>query len=190
MIKIWIILLVHQILFQGMFVTKNILLAKKTGKQIRGHNKEANISIIFFAGFIALSFYFGLKTQPFATFELVNTWVSTGAGLLLLLLNLGISATSLIHLKDSWRVGVVENQKTKLVTTGIYRFTRNPYFVSYFLMFLAYTALLQNILLLGLAIIGFILIHQMIRKEETFLINLHGKNYLAYKNRVPRYFIF
>ncbi len=31
MIKIWIILLVHQLLVQGMFVLKNMLLAKKTG---------------------------------------------------------------------------------------------------------------------------------------------------------------
>jgi hypothetical protein len=50
--KIWLIILLHQFVFQGMFVLKNIILQNKIGKQIRGKNIEATISIVFFAFFI------------------------------------------------------------------------------------------------------------------------------------------
>jgi len=94
-----------------------------------------------------------------------------------------------MNLKDSWRVGVLEDQKTELVTTGIYRFTRNPYFVSYFLMFAAYTVLLQNFILFGLSILGFLFVPKMIMKEEKYLYSVHGDAYVEYKTKVPRYVI-
>ena len=43
----WLILL-HQLLFQGMFFAKNILLERRLGQPIRGFNPEANLSIAFF----------------------------------------------------------------------------------------------------------------------------------------------
>ena len=95
----------------------------------------------------------------------------------------------MIHLKDSWRVGVLEEQKTELITTGIYRFTRNPYFVSYLLTLVAYTVLLQNVILLGLSIVGFGCVHRMVMKEEAYLYSVHGDAYLQYKMKVPRYII-
>ena len=40
---------------------------------------------------------------------------------------LGILA--LIAMRNSWRVGIKYDQKTDLVISGIYRFSRNPYFL-------------------------------------------------------------
>jgi protein-S-isoprenylcysteine O-methyltransferase Ste14 len=187
--KIWLILLVHQLIFQGMFAAKNIILRIKTGKQIRGNNTEANVSIAFFVLFIGVAFVFSLQQMPPGQVKFLSTYFSTITGLVLLVLNLAISTASLIYLKGSWRVGVIENQKTVLITSGIYCFTRNPYFVSYFLMFLAYTVLLQNLILLGLSIMGFIFVHIMIKKEEKYLYSVHGDAYLQYKKIVPRYLI-
>ena len=94
-----------------------------------------------------------------------------------------------MNLQDSWRVCVLENQKTELITSGIYRFTRNPYFVSYLLMFAAYTVLLQNLILFGLSIVGFLFVHKMIMKEEEYLYSVHADAYVQYKMKVPRYII-
>ncbi len=187
MIESWLIILLHQLVFQGMFVAKNIVLHRQTGKQIRGNNIEATTSIVFFAIFIGVALIISLLDQPFGEVLLLNGFVATVMGLTLLVLNLVISAVSLIHLKDSWRVGVLEDQTTELVSSGIYRFTRNPYFVSYFLMFAAYTVILQNIVLLGLSGLGFLLVHRMVKKEEEYLHSVHGDAYLRYKNSVPRY---
>jgi protein-S-isoprenylcysteine O-methyltransferase Ste14 len=185
----WIIILLHQLVFQGMFVIKNIILYRKIGEQIRGKNIEATISIAFFVFFIGVALTISFLEQPFGEIQLLNGFLSIIVGLALLFLNLVISGASLINLKDSWRVGVLEDQKTELITTGIYRFTRNPYFVSYFLMFAAYTVLLQNLILFGLSILGFLFVHKMIMKEEKYLYSMHGDAYVEYKTKVPRYVI-
>ena len=127
--------------------------------------------------------------QPYGKVQLLNDLSAMTLGAGLLFLNLVISGASLMNLKDSWRVGVLEDQKTELVTTGIYRFTRNPYFVSFFLMFAAYTVLLQNLILFGLSISGFLFVHKMIMKEERYLYSVHGDAYVQYKAKVPRYMI-
>ncbi len=172
-----------------MFVIKNTLLPKKTGKQIRGKNIEASLSIFFFTFFIIVAVVISFIAQPFGKIQLLNNDVAMNLGLGIIFLNLIVSAASLINLKDSWRVGILENQITELVTVGIYRFTRNPYFVSYVLMFVAYTILLQNLVLLGLSISGLFFIHKMITKEESYLYSVHGDSYLKYKTKVPGYVI-
>ncbi len=189
MFKSWLIILIHQIFFQGMFVTKNTALQKKTGKQIRGKNKEATASIIFFTFYIIVSLVFGILETPVGKAKIFSNFTSQTVGIVLLIFNLVVSLFSLINLKDSWRVGIVDNQKTELVTSGIYRFTRNPYFLTYILMFAAYTIILQNIILLVLSMFGFFFIHKMILKEEAYLYALHGDVYKQYKDKVPRYLL-
>ena len=142
---------------------------------------------MFFIFFIGVAFAISFFKVPFGEVRFLNNNSAVIIGLVLLAFNLIISAASLINLKDSWRVGVVENQKTELIISGIYRFTRNPYFVSYILMFAAYTVILQNLILFGLSILGFLLVHKMIMKEENYLYSVHANAYLQYKKKVPRY---
>ncbi len=180
---------IHQIIFQGMFVAKNYILRKNTGKQIRGKNVEATVSIIFFALFIAISLALSFFQITVGEIKLLSKKAAIILAFFFISANLIISVLSLVHLKNSWRVGVVEDQKTELVTDGIYGYTRNPYFLSYILMFAAYAILLQNLILLALSFAGVFMVHKMITKEETFLLSLHGDTYLNYKLKVPRYFI-
>lgn len=185
-----LIILIHQILFQGMFLVMNISLSRRLGMPIRGGNREANLSIGFFALFIIFSFLLGLFDAPFGTVALATRSTALDVALALLVMNLCVGAASLIGMGDSWRVGVPEDQQTDLIERGIYRFSRNPYFVSYLIMFAAYTILLQNIILLVLSLVGFAMIHAMVLKEEKHLKTLHGENYRQYRKRVSRYIIF
>ena len=172
-----------------MFFTKNIYLIRKTGNQIKGKNKEVVLSTIFFVLFISVSALFAFTASTIGSFLIIDTSYSLIIGSVLISINLFIGAVSLINMKDSWRVGVLEDQKTQLIERGIYKFSRNPYFLSYIMMFIAYTVLLQNIILFGLSIIGFLFIHSMISKEEQYLLRIHRDSYIQYKKRVPRYFI-
>ena len=183
----WIILL-HQALFQGFFMAKNISLKIKLGKPIRGNNAEANRAVIFFIFFIALSLYLAASAADRGN-SVLATGLATGLSLLLLGLNMLFAIASLRDLGKSWRVGVIEEQETALIEEGIYRYSRNPYFVSYLLLFAAYTLLLQSMLLLALSFIGFALVHTMIRREEAYLKRVHGDAYLRYQQRVPRYLL-
>ncbi len=149
----WIIILVHLIIFQGMFITKNITLGRKIKKKIRGKNIEATISIIYYSLIIA-ALSLSVFNLSFGKLQLTQDSTATIAGIALLIFSLIISAATLVDLGDSWRVGVLGDQATELVTSGIYRLTRNPYFISYLLMFVGYTVILQNLLLLSLTVIA------------------------------------
>jgi len=184
-----IIILIHQTIFQGMFFVKNILLYRKLRIPIRGRNREATLSVGFIVLFILISLLLGLFKVPFGTFNLLKRTSALVVVFTLLVTNILIGISSLIGLKDSWRVGVLEDQQTDLIERGIYSFSRNPYFLSYLIMFVAYTVLLQNIIILVLSLVGCAMIHLMVLKEEKHLTALHGEKYLQYQKRVPRYII-
>lgn len=183
----WLLIVIHQIIFQGMFALKNIVLSKKLGVNIRGHNREATIATNAFALFIIISLTISYLEPAFGKIKLISGSVAMTAGITLAVLSILISAAALVSLKDSWRVGVIKEQRTELVTTGIYGFSRNPYFLSYALMFFAYTILLQDIILLSLSTVCLFLIHKMVIKEEQYLLSVHGDSFLKYMDSTPRY---
>jgi protein-S-isoprenylcysteine O-methyltransferase Ste14 len=132
-----------------MFFAKNISLRRRLGMPIRGRNREATLSVGLIVLFILISLLLGLFEAPFGTFNVLERTSALAIALTLLVINLFVGVASLVGLRDSWRVGVMEDQQTDLIKGGIYSFSRNPYFLSYLIMFVAYTVLLQNITLCG-----------------------------------------
>jgi protein-S-isoprenylcysteine O-methyltransferase Ste14 len=185
-----LVILLHQLLFQGMFLTKNVALRRKLGQPIRGSNREANLAIACLALFIGLALLLAFTDSAVGRIALLPGPVAMALGLSLLAANLLVGLASLRHLGDSWRVGVIDGQRTELVQDGIYGVTRNPYFFAYLLMCAAYTILLQNLVLLFLALVCFALIHAMILREERHLAAMHGEAYHRYRQRVGRYLLF
>lgn len=183
----WVLIVIHQLVFQGMFILKNITLSKSLGVNIRGKNPEAISSTAAFALFIIITLTISYFDPTFAQIELIRSDAATAIGIILAGSSIVIAAAALMHSKDSWRVGVIEEQRTELITTGIYRFSRNPYFLSYSLMFFSYTILLQNAVLLFLSIVCLFLVHKMVLKEEQYLFSVHGESFMEYKGSTPRY---
>lgn len=70
---------------------------------------------------------------------------------------------------------------------GIYRLSRNPMYVAYFLMFLGCVLLTQSILLLFLVFVFQISAHWIILSEERWCIQQFGSTYLNYMKQVRRY---
>ena len=190
MIKI--IIISHLFLFESMFFIKNIVLSKKLKGSVRGKNKEASISIFLFSATIIIAISSLLSeylNELFIPIPILSNDYIIFIGMFLLFLNLIISFLALIQMRDSWRVGIKEDDKTELINGGIFRITRNPYFLSYIVLFLAYILLVANVLIIISSLISFISIHKMIMKEEKYLEALHGEKYLDYKKSVPRYLL-
>ena len=55
---------------------------------------------------------------------------------------------SVLCMKDSWQAGIPDKDKTELVTTGIYRFSRTPAFLCFDLMYVGALLLYGNLLTL------------------------------------------
>jgi protein-S-isoprenylcysteine O-methyltransferase Ste14 len=75
-----------------------------------------------------------------------------------------------------------------LVTTGVYRFTRNPMYLGLLLTLLAWAAFLFNpVALLFVPIFVLYINRFQIKPEEQVLSSLFGAEYMAYKGRVRRW---
>jgi protein-S-isoprenylcysteine O-methyltransferase Ste14 len=91
-----------------------------------------------------------------------------------------------LHMKDSWRIGIDRDLKTKLITNGVFSFSRNPVFLGMIVSLIGFFLLLPTIISLIFLIVGNILIQIQIRLEEVHLLKQHGQIYQTYKKRVGR----
>lgn len=92
-------------------------------------------------------------------------------------------------MRDSWRACVSKTDKTDLVTSGIYRFSRNPAFLGFDLVYLGILLMFFNLPLYIISLLAIIILHlQIVNVEEDFLIETFGEEYLNYKKNVCRYF--
>lgn len=106
------------------------------------------------------------------------------------ILSLGTIGTLFAQLSmgDSWRVGVDEEEETRLVTTGLFAWVRNPIFSFMGLSHLGLVLLLPNAAtLLGacLSTVGVVLQVRIV--EEPYLVRTHGAAYRDYAARVGRF---
>lgn len=77
---------------------------------------------------------------------------------------------------------------SSLVTSGIYRMTRNPMYLGFALILLGWSAFCSNALALALVpLFVFYLDRFQIRPEERALEALFGQDFIAYKGRVRRW---
>ena len=95
---------------------------------------------------------------------------------------------SVLQMKDSWRAGVQREDKTNLVTTGIYSISRNPAFLGFDLMYIGILFAFFNWFLCFATSFVLVFFHlQIVNVEEEFLIDAFGEEYIQYKKKVCRY---
>ena len=94
---------------------------------------------------------------------------------------------SVICMRDSWRAGIPGNDKTKLVTGGIYKFSRNPAFLGFDFMYIGVLLMYFNPLTAFFSLFAIVMLHLQILQEEKYLTATFGKEYAEYKKRVFRY---
>ncbi|WP_426448330.1 methyltransferase family protein [Paenibacillus sp. S-38] len=110
-------------------------------------------------------------------------------GLLVITMGLVFFILSMITMKNSWRVGIDQHTKTQLITDGLYKYSRNPAFVGFNLMFIGLLFTYPNLVTLIVCLMNLISIHRLILQEEKHLENMFQRQYTEYKNKTPRYFL-
>lgn len=174
--------------FYGIYFAK-VLAQKRRGIRTRqiGRRKEKSIHTVEVLMSIAtlgapmaqlMSIAFGWSHLP------ANARFT---GFLMGLLGDGIFLLSLLCMKDSWRAGIPDKDRTELVTTGIYRYSRNPAFLGFDLMYAGVLLLYGNLLTLGFSVFAMVMLHLQILQEERYLVHAFGAPYQAYCRQVFRY---
>ena len=174
--------------FYGVYFAK-VLAQKQRGIQTRqiGRRKEKSIHTVEVLMSIAtlgapiaqlISVAFGWNHLP-AGVRLTGFCVGMLGDTIFLL--------SVLCMKDSWRAGIPDKDKTELVTTGIYRFSRNPAFLGFDLMYVGVLLLYGNLLSLSFSVFAIVMLHLQILQEKRYLVNTFGAQYQEYCRHVFRY---
>ena len=151
-----IIILVQEVLFDGMLVVKGILLKRRIERPVQGRDPVARVAASFYLLYVLAALALSSFRTPFASVAVMGDSAALVVGVSLLAVSLAVAAAALISMKDSWRVAALDEAGTELIQTGIYRVSRNPYVVANIVMFLGCAVLIQNLLLnLCLHLTGF-----------------------------------
>lgn len=94
---------------------------------------------------------------------------------------------AVVTMKDSWRAGIAEKDKTKMITNGIYKYSRNPAFLGFDFVYSGFVLIFFNIPLLIASLAAIAMLHLQILQEETYLQKAFGNEYVKYKSIVNRY---
>lgn len=109
-------------------------------------------------------------------------------GVLIAVVGVAVFIISVLTMRDSWRAGVSQTDKTELVTKGIYKISRNPAFLGFDLMYLGILLMFFNLVLFIVSLLAMLMFHlQIVNVEEEFLLETFDDEYLRYKKKVCRY---
>lgn len=139
-----------------------------------------------------------MKTATILTFvvEIISIYFNTTMfplairiiGIVLGILGDIIFIISVLTMKESWRAGVSYEEKTDLITSGIYQISRNPAFLGFDLVYVGIGFMFFNPILVIISFLAIIMFHLQIKYvEEPFLKQVFKEQYFQYYQQVNRY---
>ena len=189
-----IIMLVLTLLFWVLFLGRTAMLMKQ-GVQVfvlaKGKGPAEKVLEILIVPLLVLwTAQIILTTLGKDFLQLPVFWTAGSVqwvGVILCVAGLGIFLAALVSFGGAWRVGIDEEKSDRLVTNGIFAYSRNPIFLfmnMYFAgVFLVYPTPLF-LLFFACFAVG---IHRQILNEERFLRGKFGQDYASYCQTVRRY---
>ena len=177
------------VLMLGMVLTRVLLMKRKGiaavnfGKIDRKDFLIPPFALFYFYLVFAATFKLpAVSSQQFFHSVLVS-WV----GVLFCLAGLLLLLWSLVSFGKSFRVGIDTEHPDKLITSGVFAFSRNPIYAAFALILLGQFLIFSNWILLVFMVAGAWLFHRQVLLEEAYLQQHYGQEYAEYCRRVRRY---
>jgi protein-S-isoprenylcysteine O-methyltransferase Ste14 len=134
---------------------------------------------------------FGIQfASMFTRFTPLNGFIFDLTGFATGLFGLSFCLYAQIKMGSSWRVGIDEKTKSELITTGLYKFIRNPTYLGLFLLNAGVWLIWPTWTIFILNLLFFMFLEMQVRCEEDHLFSIHGDVYNTYKKSTKRYFPF
>jgi protein-S-isoprenylcysteine O-methyltransferase Ste14 len=177
------------VLLLGMVWVRVLLMRRKGIRAVNfGRMEKTDVLIRPFAFFyfyivFAAAFNFPIVSRQ----ELFHSGIVSWVGVLLCLAGLFLLFLSLVSFGQSFRIGIDPDHADKLITTGIFAFSRNPIYVAFGFVLLGQFLVFSNWILLLYMVAAIWLFHRQVSREEDFLRNHYGQQYSEYCDRVRRY---
>jgi protein-S-isoprenylcysteine O-methyltransferase Ste14 len=167
----WILVIPILIIF---FSDMRATASRESGKagDFQTTRKENIIGYGFFLSMVVSWVY-----AVFLPLQLGTIWLYSG--LIICLFGMVFTIVAIMNFATS--------PKNKVITTGLYRFTRNPTYIGLVLMQTGIGIACSSWLYLLLTAILMIMLNTGLPSEERFCLYLYGDDYRKYMNRTPRW---
>ncbi len=177
------------LVFYSVYIGK-MLLQKKQGIQTDQIAKSKKRDKLFYTELLLK-----VATYSVVLAEVVSIFTvepDLPMGILIIGVLLGIAgdimfAVAVVTMRDSWRAGIAEKDKREMITSGIYKISRNPAFLGFDCVYLGILLLFFNWILLLFSVFAAVMLHLQILQEEKYLPAAFGEEYISYKKHVYRY---
>ncbi|MCL2116566.1 MAG: isoprenylcysteine carboxylmethyltransferase family protein [Methanobrevibacter sp.] len=190
-----ILVIVSLIIFYTLFIGRTISLARNGIKVIvlggvsnKINNLLENLTLPFLILWAILILLKVFNIEIPIIFDLIikNSYLSY-IGVILCYMGLAIFLSALISFGNSWRVGIDNNNQGKLVTAGVFKYSRNPIFLFMDIYFIGITLIYPTPIFILMTLIFVVGSHKQILNEEKHLEKIYKEEYLNYKKQTRRY---
>ena len=179
------------------FVLRSVILWKQTGVNpfVFGNTEKAHdyigqvYKVMVLGTWVSIgiySFYSAWYPYLMPIDYLEFEWLKT-SGLVLLIISFLWTSISQYQMSKSWRIGIDYEEKTELISHGLFRYSRNPIFLGVLISYLGTFLIIPNILSFSILLVTFVTIQTQVRLEEEYLENIQGDAYRNYKVKVRRW---
>ncbi len=87
----------------------------------------------------------------------------------------------------SWRMGIDPNETTELIVAGPYAYMRHPIYTLSIILMICTMLILPTPLMLAVGLLHIVFLIWEARREEQYLVGVHGEPYSRYLERVGRF---
>jgi protein-S-isoprenylcysteine O-methyltransferase Ste14 len=178
-----LILLVASVLFRVFTLKKQGIKAIEFGKKDKKDFFIPPFALLYF--YIIAANTFSLPTIYGQ--DLFRAGLIAWIGVIICFIGLIFFIWTLVSFKKSFRVGLSENTEQGLVTTGAFAVSRNPIYVAFAMTMAGQFLVFPSWILLLYFFAGIWLFNRQVLREEGFLKQQYGSEYVEYCNRVRRY---
>lgn len=179
------------------FVLRSVILWKQTGVNpfVFGNTEKAHdyigrvYKVMVLCTWISIglySFYTPWYSHLMPVDYLEFEWLKT-TGLILLIISFLWTSIAQYQMSKSWRIGIDYEEKTDLISHGLFEYSRNPIFLGVLISYLGTFLIIPNILSFSILLVTFVTIQIQVRLEEEYLESVQGNQYLNYKKNVHRW---
>lgn len=181
--------LVIMVLFYGIYFGKQFWLKKK-GIQTNQIARRKEKDKVYYTELVLKAATFLVVPAELVSILCELTSLPTVirvTGIILGFAGVVIFGTAVWTMKDSWRAGLAEDDKTEMITEGIYKYSRNPAFLGFDMVYIGIALVYCNLPLVLCSVFAMVMLHIQIKQEEKYLQKVFGEEYIRYCQQVSRY---
>ncbi|MCG7392911.1 isoprenylcysteine carboxylmethyltransferase family protein [Microvirga sp. ACRRW] len=108
------------------------------------------------------------------------------SGFMVMVMGSAVIVVAQVQMGASWRIGL-DQDRTGLVTTGLFAWSRNPTFLGMMAVVLGAFLMVPTTVTSAVLAACWVAFSVQIRMEEEHLLRMHGSDYDAYRAAAPRW---